>query len=242
MHRPLPVFVALAVVVSIGGCSHRGCTRLKNRFRSAPHAAASTSSAPTTGASIIVVPRTPEPITIDGELEENAWREVAARTGAFHDEASSADAIPYSDARFLRDDQALYVVLYAADEDLRATVQAHDGPVWLDDAFDLRFRAPGVTDPTFVIDVSVAGVLTDVREGPAGARDPSWESGATAAVERDGTMNEPGGNDEEWVVEARIPLAALPSKTVDLAIRRCDTPKGAARRCGAWRGTLALDR
>ena len=243
MRRRFVVLLALAGVVLSAGCSHRGCARLKGRVRGATHAASATpaaSAAP--AASTVVVPRTPEPIKIDGELEENAWRDVAARSGPFHDEVTGAAAIPYSDARFLRDDAALYVVLYAADEELRASVKTHDGPVWLDDAFDLRFTAPGAPEPISVIVISVAGVITDVREGPAGARDPSWESGTTVAVELDGTLNAPVGDAEEWVVEARIPLASLPGKTVDLAIRRCDTPKGAKRRCGAWRGTLALDR
>ena len=60
----------------------------------------------------------PSPITLDGELEEPIWK-GAIRTGAFlNDEGQPA--APYSDARFLVARDALYVALYAADEDIRS--------------------------------------------------------------------------------------------------------------------------
>lgn len=241
--RPMrPSVVALVVgSLLVAGCTPRGCTSLKNRWKhrgAAPHAALSaTSKAPPAR---VVVPRIDTAPTLDGKLDEPVWIERSARSGPFRDEATGGDAIPYSDARFLRDDHALYVALYAADEDLRATVKAHDGPVWLDDSFDLRFSAPGASD-RWVIDVSVAGVVTDVHERAPGERDPSWESGITLGVAIDETLNDSSDNDEEWVVESRIPLSSLPpGDDLVLAIRRCDTPKGARRRCAVWTGTLSM--
>src|SRR5690349_15978093 len=67
-------------------------------------------------AGVMVVPQVAAPLALDGELDEVAWRSPA-RTGAFVD-AHGAQAAPYSDARFLRDDHALYLALYAADEDV----------------------------------------------------------------------------------------------------------------------------
>jgi hypothetical protein len=235
----LAVLVALPLIVA--GCTPRGCSSLKSRLRhrgatppTSSHAASSTPPAR------VVVPRIDSAPTLDGKLDEDVWIHRSARSGPFHDEATGGDAIPYSDARFLRDDRALYVALYAADEDLRAKVETHDGPVWLDDAFDLRFSAPGAAD-RWVIDVSVAGVVTDVHERTPGSRDPSWESGITLGVAIDETLNDSTDNDEEWVVESRIPLASLPpGDELVLAVRRCDTPKGARRRCAVWSGTLLM--
>jgi len=67
----------------------------------------------------------PSPIVLDGELSEPIWN-GAIRTGAFVNEQGQP-AAPYSDARFLVTRDALFVALYAADEDIRS-----------DDVFELE--------------------------------------------------------------------------------------------------------
>jgi hypothetical protein len=156
-------------------------------------------------------------VALDGETDEPDWR-GAARTGPFPG-SDGHPARPYSEARFLRDDAHLYVALYAADEDIRAR----------DDSFRLVFG-----DRT--LDVSATGVVTAHR---AGGR--PWDSGARAASDLDGTPDDPRDWDEEWSDELSIPLDALGPAPLDLAIRRCDTPRDGKRVCAAWRGTLRLD-
>src|SRR5262249_32213592 len=135
------------------------------------------------------------PIKTDGELDEPVWNASAARTGAFVD-AAGVDARPYSDARFLWDDQNLYVSLYAADDNIHATVTAHDGPVWIDDSFSIHLTPDVPGAPTYGIDVSPAGVVTDVKRIPGGKDDPSWESGMKLGVDKDGTLNDTKDDDE----------------------------------------------
>jgi hypothetical protein len=56
-------------------------------------------------------------------------------------------------------------------------------------------------------------------------------------VDHDGTINDPSNEDEEWVVEMTIPLASLgvrPGSSLKFEVTRCDTPKGAGRRCATW--------
>jgi hypothetical protein len=191
-------------------------------------------------AEVLRVPAATGPIKPDGEIDEADWP-AAARAGSFVD-ARGEDARPASEARFLWDQDNLYVVLYAADDDLRARVTAHDGPVWLDDAFSLRLSPePGAA--TFLFDISAAGVVTDARLGEGGRRDVSWESGVTLGVDRDGTLNDPRDEDEEWVIEAAIPLRSLgvtaaAGARLGVEVSRCDTPRGAgeARRCGSFGG------
>ncbi len=189
------------------------------------------------------VPRTTVTFKLDGEGDEPPWNATAARTGPFVD-AQGESARPYSEARFLWDTQDLYVLLYAADNDILAHVTAHDGPVWIDDAFSLHFTpaasADGGPAPTYSFDISAAGVVTDARRVPGGKDDVSWESGIKLGVDRDGTLNESSSDDEEWVVEAAIPLASMglepkPGTRVLVDISRCDTPRGTKdRRCGAY--------
>jgi hypothetical protein len=188
------------------------------------------------------VPHVTETFKLDGELGEPAWNAVSLRSGAFAD-AAGAEARPYSDARFLWGDDSLYFGLYAADDNIHTTVTAHDGPVWIDDAFTLHLTpdAPGsMAAPTYQIDISPSGVFTDVRRVPGGKDDPSWESGLQLGVDKDGTLNDPRDEDEEWVVEARLPLRSLgidpkPGTRLLVDISRCDIPKrDKAKRCGAW--------
>lgn len=158
----------------------------------------------------LVIPQVAAPIQIDGELDETAWL-APARTGQFVD-ARGEVASPYSDARLLRDDQFLYVVLYAADEDVRST-----------DAFVVSFASSrGTRTLRFTAD----------GKAPHGAR---------VAKDLDGTLDAPGDDDEEWLVEAAVPLSAIPfgaDGEVTATFSRCDITKDRVRHCGSWRGTL----
>lgn len=161
----------------------------------------------------LVIPQVGAPIRCDGELDEVAWR-TPARTGPFTDAAGNI-ASPYSEARMLRDDDELYLGLYAADEDVRTT-----------DAFVVELSSPrGHVTLRF---------SADGRAVPAKLH-------ARSAIDVDGSVNAPGDDDEEWLVEAAVPLSAIPfaaDGSVTAAITRCDVTKDGVRRCGSWRGVL----
>ena len=196
-------------------------------------------SADLAGAEVLRVRRVTGQLRLNGELDEADWP-TSARTGPFVD-ARSAPARPFSEAHFLWDEENLYVALYAADDNISATVKAHDGAVWIDDSFSLSLTPKGTSGPTFLFDISAMGVTTDVVRDVRGKKDVSWESGVVLGVERDGTVNDVHDEDEEWVVEAAIPwrsmsIAAAPGVRFAIELGRCDTPraKGSTRRCGKW--------
>lgn len=69
---------------------------------------------------------------------------------------------------------------------------------------------------------------------------------------RDGTLNRTGDNDEEWIVEMAIPLAALgihdpaPGTRIPFAVRRCDVGARGPGACGGFgagdpRGELVFE-
>jgi hypothetical protein len=207
-------------------------------------AKASVPDALATTAPILRVPRIHEAIALEGELEEAAWM-TAARTGSFIGE-DGQPARPYSDAKFLVDDTHLYLGLYAADEDIQTSSVAHDA-VLGGDVFSIRLQPVG--GRAYLIDVSAAGVVSDGVETSTGGIDRRWESGTRLGIDRDGTLNQPDDDDEEWVVEMAIPLHALGvsaggSAPVRLAARlwRWDRPRGSDRRLGTFEGTLELER
>jgi hypothetical protein len=201
------------------------------------------------------------PLTLNGELDENDWL-TAARTGAFTDEHGEA-ARPFSEARFLWDEDHLYVGLYAADDNLQVGPVKHDGAFGDDDAFVVRLTpvdaAASALKPTappaqgrsnqatYEIDFTATGVVIDARQLPGGARDVAWESKAKAGVDRDGTLNDARDKDEEWIIEGAIPLRAMNVKGAagtrfEVAISRCDTPRGTTgRRCGSFGGAAGRE-
>lgn len=124
--------------------------------------------------------------------------------------ADGREARPYSQIRLLRDAQTLYIGLYAADQDIRST-----------EDFELAIG-------TLALSIDPRGRIT-----------PPF-AGATTAVEVEDTLDDPRDEDEEWVIEAAIPIAAVPAGATTIHARRCDTPKDGIQRCGAWDGPLLL--
>jgi hypothetical protein len=159
--------------------------------------------------------------------------------------------VPYSEAKLRWGQGMLYLMLYAGDLDLEGKVKASDGPVEDDDAFHLEF---GTGQKVRVVSVSVLGTVADAlcTTTAAGGRscNARWRSRARVAVDRDGTLNKIGDNDEEWVVEMAIPLAALgiahagPGTRLPFSVRRCEVGHGHPS-CGSWgsrpAGELVLD-
>jgi len=193
----------------------------------------------------LVVPRIAGPVVIDAELEgKKLWEGDTGTTRNFKDSAGNG-MVPYTEAKARWGDGKLYLMLYAGDLDLQGRVRAHDGPVERDDAFHLEF---GRGDEVRVISVSVLGTVADAlcrpsRTDPTGrVCDRSWESHARVAVDRDGTLNKIGDNDEEWVIEMAVPLAALgfadahAGTRIPFSIHRCEIGHGSSRGCGGWGG------
>jgi hypothetical protein len=195
------------------------------------------------------VPHAPGSLVLDGDTDDPGWLRAPgpARTGPLLS-VGGAVLPPYSEARLLWGDGQLYLALYAADEDIRARVEPHDGPVGRDDSFRLVFARDGVER---AIEVSARGTMTDAIRSPGGPADYAWESGAHVAVDSDGTMNDPSDTDEEWQVEVAIPLRALgiaeeAGEATEFSVSRCDVPATRARTCAAWgqgqpRGVLVLE-
>jgi hypothetical protein len=232
----LGFFVVATVGLVVGGAS--GLELAKGRAVGRPSHVRATEPRPRAAVTELSVPRATSEIHVDGELDDAAWNESAARTGAF---VTGADvARPYSDARLAWRDGVLYVALYAADEDIVAPTMTHDAPLWTGDSFHLVFRR-GALERS--IDVSPRGVMTDGERNGGGNFDARWESRARIAVDSDGTVDDSKDEDEEWIVEMAIPLKELgladaAGERIGLEISRCDRVRGAdgsvRRACGTW--------
>ena len=128
--------------------------------------------------------------------------------------AAGEQARPFSEVRWLHDDTVLYVGLYAADENIRSR-----------DFFDVAIGAL-----SFRIDAT--GKLTPPMPD------------AKVGLDRDGTLDDPSNDDEEWVLEVAIPLPATGLTTgaaKPVRAARCDTPKDGVERCGSWSADAMLE-
>ena len=225
--------LALLVALAAGGA---GAIAWAKARRNSPRASSAAASAPK---GVLHVPHIVAPIHINADTEgKREWEGERGNTPNFVD-AAGKGMVPYTEARLRWGDSRLYILLYAGDLDLEGTVLEHDGPVEGDDAFRLEFRQGSQVR---VIAVSVLGTVADWI-CPAGAPDAScdraWESHTEVAVDKDGTMNKVGDNDEEWVVEMAVPFASLgvaapaPGLRLPFSVRRCEVGHG-PRPCGGW--------
>ena len=185
------------------------------------------------------VPHVAVPIAINAETEgKKEWEGERGNTPNFVD-AAGKGMVPYTEARLRWGGDRLYLLLYAGDLDLEGSVEEHDGPIDRDDSFRLAFQDGSQVR---IVGVSVLGTVSDrvcATIAPETACDPSWESHAEVAVDRDGTLNRIGDNDEEWVVEMAIPFASLgiaapgPGTRVAFSVSRCEVGHG-PHACGGW--------
>jgi hypothetical protein len=228
----LVLLVALSAVAAVAA----GAVGWTSARRPGPRAAGTAAAA---SKGVLHVPRVAAPIPINAEIEgKKDWEGERGNTPNFID-AAGKGMVPYTEARLRWGGDKLYLLLYAGDLDLEGTVIQHDGPVERDDSFRLAFQSGSKVR---VIDVSLLGTVADRLCAGSAAEDrcdPSWESHAEVAVDRDGTMNKIGDNDEEWVVEMAIPFASLgiaaaaPGTRLPFGVSRCEVGHG-PRSCGGW--------
>lgn len=148
-------------------------------------------------------------ITIDGKLDELAWRN-ATSFGDFQFPWWQAGKKEQTTARMLWDDQFLYVSYDCEDLHISAMNTEHDSPVYKDDCVEL-FTSPNSDRPFdyFNIEMNVNCAILDRHhpDGP-GKRVPNWNSqGIVIATSVDGTLNDDTDKDRGWVLEVAIPFA-----------------------------------
>ena len=97
---------------------------------------------------------------------------------------------------------------------------AADEDIRAADHFDVTIQRPGKPDARFV------------------------HSPTSPGAEADGTIDDASDDDEEWGVEAGIPLAELGVGRGDaftVRIERCDRPKGSPVICAGWSHDVVLE-
>ena len=160
-----------------------------------------------------VCARAPVPLTIDGRLDEPAWKATAA-SSRFVD--IEGDREPPLDTRMkmLWDDRFLYIAADLEEPHVWGTLKARDSVIFQDNDFEVFIDPDGDTHNYYEIEINALGTVWDLmlvrpyRDG--GPAIHAWDiAGLQSAVDVRGTLNAPGDRDNGWSVEMAIPWDIL---------------------------------
>jgi hypothetical protein len=176
-----------------------------------------------------VVPRAAGEITVDGRLEEAAWRR-APKVAPFlrYDGEPWGDVI---DARLLWDDAAFYLGAVVKDADVWSDWRHHDDPLWKGDVVEWYLSPFADGKPYLELEFNPHAALLDIflTDNPQKGGLSLWDwdaKGIRYAVTVQGTLYSDAA-DEGWTLEVALPFSAL-------RFAPGVPPKAGDR----WRGTL----
>jgi len=159
--------------------------------------------------------RAPQPLTVDGQLDEPAWKK-AAWTELFVDIEGSLKPKPRfkTHAKMLWDDEYFYIGAELEEPDIWATLTQRDSIIFYDNDFEVFIDPSGSTHLYYELEMNAFGTEWDLllvkpyRDG--GPAVHAWDiQGLKAKVFGDGTVNQPGDKDKSWSVEIAMPWKIL---------------------------------
>jgi Carbohydrate family 9 binding domain-like len=162
-----------------------------------------------------VCDRAASPMTVDGRLDEAAWR-AAPWTADFVDIEGDVRPRPAlrTRAKMLWDDEYFYVAAEMEEPHLWATLTAHDSVIFQDHDFEVFIDPNGDSHEYYEFEINALGTGWDLlltrpyKDGGRAIHD--WEiPGLKSAVHLDGTLNDPSDTDRGWSVELAFPWAVL---------------------------------
>jgi len=159
--------------------------------------------------------RAADSITLDGRLDEAAWK-TAAWTDEFVDIEGDAKSRPTWKTRvkMLWDDESLYIGAELEEPHVWGTLTRHDAVIFQDNDFEVFIDPDGDGHNYGELEINVLNTTWDLRlpkpYKDGGQADDAWEiEGLKTATFCDGTINDPTDLDRSWTVEMSIPLRAL---------------------------------
>lgn len=159
--------------------------------------------------------RTPQPLSIDGRLEEQAWKKVYWSED-FMDIQGKSKPKPRFKTRvkILWDDDYLYIGAELEEPQVWGTLTRRDAVIYLDNDFEVFIDPDGDTHQYYELEINALNTVWDLllikpyRDG--GPAIHSWDiQGLKTAVAVNGTLNNPNDKDKGWTVEIALPWEVL---------------------------------
>ena len=184
------------------------------------------SLAPAQPARHYVARYTTHPPTIDGRLNDAAWR-AAPWSDAFVDIEGDLKPAPRLRTRMkmVWDSTALYIAAELVEPDLWATLTQRDAVIFHDNDFEVFMDPDGDQLNYFELEINALGTVWDLflpkpyRFG-GHARNEFDMTRLRSAVHLDGTLNHPGDRDKGWTVELAIPYEDLRQPEITTPVPR----------------------
>lgn len=167
-----------------------------------------------------VCQRASAPLSIDGSLDEQSWKD-AAWTDFFID--IQGDGVPQARlpepryatrAKMLWDDDFLYLAAEMEEPHLWATLTERDAVIFYDNDFEVFIDPDGDTHAYYEFEMNALGTVWDLmllkpyRDG--GPAIDSWDiQGLRVGVQLEGTLNDASDQDSGWTVEIAMPWSVL---------------------------------
>lgn len=162
-----------------------------------------------------VCSRTPGPIVVDGELDDEGWKAVPWSTDFVDIEGAKKPRPRFrTRVKMAWDDQYLLIAARLDEPHVWATLTEHDSVIFHDNDFEVFIDPDGDTHEYFEIEVNALNTTWDLfLDKPYRAGGPArneWEAiGMKTAIGVDGTRNDPSDVDRGWNVEIAIPWTTL---------------------------------
>ena len=159
--------------------------------------------------------RAPSAPTIDGHLDDEAWRAAAWSEDFIDIEGEARPRPPFrTRVRMLWDDQFLYIAAELAEPNVWGTLTERDAVIYHDDDFEVFIDPDGDTHNYYELEINALGTVWDLmllkpyRDG--GPAIDSWDiAGLRSAVAVDGSINDARDTDRGWTVELALPWSVL---------------------------------
>jgi hypothetical protein len=160
-------------------------------------------------------PRAPGPITIDGRIDDEAWR-AAPWTDDFVDIEGPRKPPPRfrTRAKMLWDDDYFYVAAELREPHVCATLTEKNSVIYHDNDFEIFIDPDGDNHNYYEFEMNALGTIWELTL-PKPYRDGGEPklgtniAGLRSAVHVRGTINDPRDADEGWTVEVAIPWRGL---------------------------------
>lgn len=159
--------------------------------------------------------RSPQPLTLDGRLDEPAWQS-APWTEDFGDIEGDRKPKPRfrTRAKMLWTDQGLYVGAQLDEPHVWGTITVRDSVIFHENDFEVFLDPDGDSHNYGEFELNAVNGAWDLRLNKpykdGGKADDGWEiPGVQSAIHVQGTLNNPADLDEGWSIEILFPFNML---------------------------------
>lgn len=156
-----------------------------------------------------------EPLTIDGNANETAWKEIPWSEAFIDIEGPAAPPPLYStQVKMLWDTSYLYILAWLEEPHIWATLAQNESVIFHDNDFEVFIDPDWDTHHYYELEINALGTTWDLmltRPYSLGGRAISaWNiDGLKKGIHLAGTLNQPADRDTGWMVELAIPFKVL---------------------------------